>query len=87
MPERGFGVITGTHLSAQLASLFVRASTPATFPPLVALYSALLGVFVPSGGSKWVIEAPYVMAAAHTLRVHVDLTSTLPGGVACLSAA
>ena len=32
------------------------------FPALVAIYSAVLGVFVPSGGSKWVIEAPYVMA-------------------------
>ena len=31
----------------------------------------MLGVFVPSGGSKWVIEAPYVMAAAHTLKVHL----------------
>jgi short-chain fatty acids transporter len=35
------------------------------------LYSAVLGVFVPSGGSKWVIEAPYVMEAAHTLKVHL----------------
>ena len=35
------------------------------------MYSAVLGVFVPSGGSKWVIEAPYVMAAAHTLKVHL----------------
>ena len=34
----------------------------------MALYSAVLGVFVPSGGSKWVIEAPYVMAAAHALQ-------------------
>jgi short-chain fatty acids transporter len=65
------GVITGTHLNEQLASVFVRVSTPTTFPPLVALYSAVLGVFVPSGGSKWVIEAPYVMAAAHTLKVHL----------------
>jgi short-chain fatty acids transporter len=65
------GVITGTHLNEQLASVFVRLSTAATFPPLVALYSALLGVFVPSGGSKWVIEAPYVMTAAHTLKVHL----------------
>ena len=31
----------------------------------------MLGVFVPSGGSKWVVEAPYVMAAAHTLKVHL----------------
>jgi short-chain fatty acids transporter len=65
------GVITGTHLSRQVADMFVRVSTPATFPPLVAIYSAVLGVFVPSGGSKWVIEAPYVMQAAHTLKVHL----------------
>src|SRR5262249_42736578 len=65
------GIITGTHLSRQVADLFVRVSTPATFPPLVAIYSAVLGVFVPSGGSKWVIEAPYVMQAAHTLQVHL----------------
>ena len=31
----------------------------------------MLGVFVPSGGSKWVIEAPYVMDAAHTLHTHL----------------
>ncbi len=65
------GVITSTHLNEQLANLFVRVSTPTTFPPLVAIYSAVLGVFVPSGGSKWVIEAPYVMAAAHDLKVHL----------------
>jgi short-chain fatty acids transporter len=65
------GVITATHLNERVASLFVSVSTPATFPPLVAVYSAVLGVFVPSGGSKWVIEAPYVMQAAHTMRVHL----------------
>jgi short-chain fatty acids transporter len=65
------GIITSTRLSQQLADVFVRVSTPFTFAPLVALYSTILGVFVPSGGSKWVIEAPYTMAAAHTVRVHL----------------
>jgi short-chain fatty acids transporter len=65
------GIITTTHLNEQVANMFVRFSTASTFPPLVALYSAVLGVFVPSGGSKWVIEAPYVMSAAHTLEVHL----------------
>jgi short-chain fatty acids transporter len=65
------GIITATHLSEQVAAVFVRVSTPATYPPIVALYSAMLGVFVPSGGSKWVIEAPYVIEAAHTLKVHL----------------
>jgi short-chain fatty acids transporter len=65
------GIITSTRLSQQLAELFVSVSSSTTFAPLVALYSAVLGVFVPSGGSKWVIEAPYVMAAAHTMHVHL----------------
>jgi short-chain fatty acids transporter len=64
-------IITSTHLSQQLANAFVSISTPASFPAVVAIYSAVLGVFVPSGGSKWVIEAPYVMAAAHELKVHL----------------
>jgi short-chain fatty acids transporter len=64
-------VVTKTHLSASIAGFFVALSTPTTFPALIAVYSAALGVFVPSGGSKWIIEAPYVMEAAHTLRVHL----------------
>jgi short-chain fatty acids transporter len=64
-------LIVKTHLNEAIASLFVGVSTPATFPALVAMYSAALGVFVPSGGSKWVIEAPYVMQAAHDLQVHL----------------
>lgn len=64
-------LITETHLNARIAELFTRAATPLTFPPLIAAYSAVLGVFVPSGGSKWVLEAPYVMQAAHNLQVHL----------------
>lgn len=64
-------IITATHLNDRLAALFVSVSSPTSFPALVAIYSAVLGIFVPSGGSKWVIEAPYVMAAAHELKVHL----------------
>jgi short-chain fatty acids transporter len=54
----------------------VQEATPAVWGvilqfPIVAIYSAVLGIFVPSGGSKWVIEAPYVMQAAHSLQVHL----------------
>ncbi len=65
------GIIISTHLSQQIAHAFVGISNAQTFPPIVAIYSAVLGVFVPSGGSKWVVEAPYVMAAAHELKVHL----------------
>jgi short-chain fatty acids transporter len=64
-------VLSATHLNERLAHVFVAVSTRTTLPGLVALYSAVLGMFVPSGGSKWVIEAPYVMDAAHLARVHL----------------
>ena len=66
-----FGIIVGTGISDSLAKLFVSVSTHGTFPLLVAVYSAVLGVFVPSGGSKWVIEAPYVLQAANLHHVHL----------------
>lgn len=65
------GIITLTGLNSHIAHLFVSVSNHVTFPPLISLYSTILGVFVPSGGSKWVIEAPYVMAASHQLKVHL----------------
>lgn len=37
----------------------------------VGVYSAFLGFFLPSGGGKWLVEAPYVMQAANDLKVHL----------------
>ena len=42
-----------------------------TFPVFIGIYSAVLGFFVPSGGGKWIIEAPYVMQSANDLQVHL----------------
>jgi len=66
-----FGMIVGTNLSEKAARLFVSISSPDTYALLVASYSAVLGVFIPSGGSKWVIEAPYVLQAAIEHRIHL----------------
>ncbi len=66
-----FGMIVGTGISDALAKLFASVSTHGTYPLLVAMYSAVLGVFIPSGGSKWVIEAPYVLQAANLHQVHL----------------
>ena len=63
------GIMTGTALSHRIADVFVNVSNATVYPALVVVYSAVLGVFVPSGGSKWVIEAPYVLGAAKTLGV------------------
>ena len=66
-----FGMIVGTGISDWLAQLFISVSTHDTYPLLVAVYSAVLGFFIPSGGSKWVIEAPYVLQAANLHHVHL----------------
>jgi short-chain fatty acids transporter len=66
-----FGMIVGTGISDSLAKLFAAISTHNTYPLLVATYSAVLGIFIPSGGSKWVIEAPYVLQAANLHQVHL----------------
>jgi short-chain fatty acids transporter len=61
----------GHAVSDLIAQAFVSLSTTANFPLLMGLYSAILGFFIPSGGGKWIIEAPYVMQAANDLKVHL----------------
>ena len=61
----------GVTLAHRLSDLFVRIATADTFALVMGAYSAVLGFFVPSGGGKWIIEAPYVMQAANELRVHL----------------
>jgi short-chain fatty acids transporter len=61
----------GQTLAQQLAGFFTHIATPGSFPVVMGAYSAVLGFFVPSGGGKWLIEAPYVMQAANELHVHL----------------
>lgn len=64
-------VLTESGLASRMAHAFVAVSSETTFPVLVAIYSALLGIFVPSAGGKWLIEAPYLLEAAKNLQVHL----------------
>lgn len=64
-----FGLMTGTALSESIAGIFVRTANATLYPALILTYSAVLGLFVPSGGAKWVIEAPYVLQSARALGV------------------
>ena len=66
-----FGIITLSPISRELAHFFVSFSSTNTYPILVSIYSAVLGMFVPSGGGKWIIEAPYVLQAAKDLHVNL----------------
>jgi short-chain fatty acids transporter len=61
----------GVTVSDQISHAFVSISTQHTYPLVIGIYSAILGFFVPSGGGKWLLEAPYVMQAANDLKVHL----------------
>jgi short-chain fatty acids transporter len=64
-------MMTESGLAKDLAQLFVAVSSHQTFPILVGIYSGFLGLFVPSAGGKWLIEAPYILDAAKSLRMHL----------------
>jgi short-chain fatty acids transporter len=64
-------MLTDSGLSTQISHFFVSVSTPHTFPVMVGIYSAALGLFIPSAGGKWLIEAPYLLEAGKTLGVHL----------------
>jgi short-chain fatty acids transporter len=63
----------GLTVSDQLAELFTRAGGGG-FALVVALYTVVLGVFVPSGGGKWLVEAPYVMQSATDVQMNLGWT-------------
>jgi short-chain fatty acids transporter len=65
-----FGMIVFTSLSERIANTLVSIANATLYPAMIALYSFVMGMFVPSAGSKWVIEAPYVMGAANKLMVN-----------------
>jgi len=64
-------MMTESGLANELSNFFVAISSHDTFPVLVGIYSALLGLFVPSAGGKWLIEAPYILDAAKSLQMHL----------------
>jgi short-chain fatty acids transporter len=62
-----FGIIQFSGLAEVMAGWFTAIATKETYPFIVVWYSGILNYIVPSGGSKWAIEAPYIMQAAKTV--------------------
>jgi len=64
-------MLTESGLAKSMSDFFVSIANQHTYPVLVGIYSALLGIFIPSAGGKWLIEAPYLLGAAKDLNVHL----------------
>jgi len=69
-----FGIIKFSGLAEVMAGWFTAIATKELYPFVVMWYSGILNYIVPSGGSKWAIEAPYIMQAAKTLGVSAPMT-------------
>ncbi|MBC2658081.1 short-chain fatty acid transporter [Pseudomonas sp. MSSRFD41] len=63
--------VDGQTLAHHISTFFVQIASHDTYALLMGLYSAVLGFFIPSGGGKWIIEAPYVMQVANDLQYHL----------------
>jgi short-chain fatty acids transporter len=66
-----FGLMQNTGLGAWIGEGFAAIANQDTYPFVVYVYSAVMNLFVPSAGSKWLIEAPYLVPAGATLDVSV----------------
>lgn len=64
-----FGLFKFTALADAIAKAFLAISTPDTFLLIIYWYSGIENYFVPSGGSKWAITAPFILSAAKELGV------------------
>ncbi|MCA9512743.1 MAG: short-chain fatty acid transporter [Myxococcales bacterium] len=69
-----FGVLVGTGTGAWLAAQFVRIAERDTYALLVYLYSGLVNLVVPSAGSKFLIEAPYLIPVGNEIGVSTVTT-------------
>lgn len=69
-----FGIIQYSGLAEVMSNWFTAIATKDTYPFVVMWYSGVLNYIVPSGGSKWAIEAPYIMQAAKNLGVSSSAT-------------
>ncbi len=67
-----FGILNYSGLGGVLTQAFVSISSKRTFTFLIFVFTALLNFLVPSGGSQYMVEAPYVMPAALQLGVPVN---------------
>ena len=67
-----YGIINYTGLTGVIADFFKAISTAHTFPAIAFVYSAILNFFVPSAGSKFIIEVPYIIPTA------IDLGADIP---------
>lgn len=66
------GIVTGTGLGEALSGALVGATSAGVLPLALFTSSAVLNVFVPSGGGQWAVQGPLVLETCLSLGVPVE---------------
>jgi short-chain fatty acids transporter len=75
----------GQTVSSHLGHFFAEFVTKDLLPPVVAVYSIVVGIFIPSAGAKWIVEAPYILDAGNKLQSHLGWLINAYGGAETLA--
>jgi len=75
----------GHSVSHHMGQFFAEWVTRDLMPPVVGLYSIVVGLFIPSAGAKWVVEAPYILDAGNKLQSHLGWLINTYGGAETLA--
>lgn len=73
------GMIQYSGLVDILASGMVSISSPFTFPLYTFLSSAIINMFVPSGGGQWAVQGPIAIQSAMMMDANIIKTSLAVG--------
>lgn len=68
-------IMASSGLVETFSHAFVKVATPATLPFWGLLSSFFINFFAPSGGGHWVVQGPFMVAAAKSIGASVSHTS------------
>jgi len=60
------GLLTNTGLAREFTNFFASVATPETWPAIGVIVSALVNVFIPSGGGQWVAQGPILIETSQS---------------------
>ncbi len=66
-----FGIISHSGLASVITHWFLSISTTSTYSWIIMIYTTIMDFLVPSDGSKFVVEAPYIIPAGQQLGIPV----------------
>jgi len=61
------GMMASSGLVDIVATGFINAATPETFPLMTFLAAGFVNFFIPSGGGQWAVQGPVMMQAAYAM--------------------